>query len=139
MYHDILVLLDNSPTDEVILVHIRGLAKLCRSRLLLVHVADGFVARNREGLDLAESEEMRNDRAYLERVRNELADEGFQARDLLLCGDPTAEILKAVDREDCDLIAMATHGHGFLKDLLLGSVAEKLRHRTAVPILMVRG
>ena len=138
MYKKILIPLENSETDRIILEHIRGLARLCGSSLLLVHVADGFMARNQDNLNLAESEEMRVDREYLEKTVAELRQEGFNAEQRLLCGEPSKQILQIVDSEQCDLVAMATHGHGFIGDLLLGSVAEKVRHRTAVPILMVR-
>ena len=138
MYKKILVPLDNSATDKAILGHIRSLAKLCSAKLLLVHVADGFVARNQSSTNLAESEEMRIDRQYLETQTAALLSEGFSASYLLLCGEPAAEILKAVGSENCDLIAMATHGHGPVADLVLGSVAEQIRHKTDVPVLMLR-
>ena len=138
MYRKILVPLENSETDSVILSHIRGLAKLCKSELVFVHVADGFAARNQESLNLAESEEMRTDKRYLESVTEEFKAEGFNAASILVCGEPSKEILKVIQSSECDLIAMATHGHGFVGDLILGSVADKIRHAINVPILMVR-
>jgi len=138
MYKKILIPLENSTTDKVILNHIQDLARLCQAKLLFVHVADGFMARNQDSLNLVESEEMRVDREYLEGQVAAFKAEGFEAAFMLLCGEPSEKILQVVESEKCDLIAMATHGHRFLGDLVLGSVAEKIRHRTAVPILMVR-
>ena len=138
MYQHILVPLDNSPADETILKHIRGLARLTGGRLTLVHVADGFMARNQEQLGLDESVEMREDRAYLERRRAELAAEGFSVDAILECGEPSDQILAIADREACDLIAMSTHGHRLIGDLILGSVASEVRHRTEIPVLLVR-
>ncbi|HVP72216.1 MAG TPA: universal stress protein [Phycisphaerales bacterium] len=138
MYRTILIPLENSPTDEAILAHIRGLAKLCGSRLALVHVADGHMARNQKGLNMAESQEMRDDQAYLERRRAELARDGFDVEAHLECGDPSTQILALTKRINPDLIAMSTHGHGFVKDVVLGSVAEAVRHRTDVPVLLLR-
>ena len=138
MYNTILVPLENSPTDATILRHIQDLARLTGGRLILLHVADGFAARNQEQLDLEDSEEIRADRAYLERCRTEFTAAGFDVSALLVCGDPAEQILAIVEREQCDLIAMSTHGHGFVKDVLLGSVAKVIRHRTDVPILMIR-
>jgi nucleotide-binding universal stress UspA family protein len=138
MYRTILVPLENSPADATILEHIRGLARLTGGRLVLAHVADGFAARNQEELNLEDSEEIRADRAYLEQRRQELAAGGFEVTAVLLCGDPVEQLLALAEREKVDLIAMSTHGHGFLKDLLLGTVAEALRHRTSIPVLMVR-
>lgn len=138
MYKTILIPLDNSAADATILSHIRGLARLAGSRLILVHIADGHVARNQEALNLEDSQEIREDRAYLERVRNELASDGFDVSTILGAGDPAKGILAAAEREGADLIAMATHGHGPIPDMILGSVASAIRHRTSVPVLMVR-
>ena len=139
MYGRILVPLENTRWDRIILQHVRTLARLHGSELLLIHVADGFAARNVAQLDLRESEEMRKDRAYLDQQAGDLVDEGFRADAILACGDPATEIAGAAERERCDLIAMATHGHRFLADLIHGSVANEVRHRSMVPVLLVRG
>ncbi len=139
MYKHILVPLENAPSDKAILTHIRPLARMTGARLTLVHVADGFMARNQQPpLNLDESEEMRRDRLYLEEKQAELAKEGFQVRAVLACGDPTSQILDTAQREGCDLIAMSTHGHRWLGDFIFGSVAESVRHRTDIPVLLVR-
>ena len=138
MYQRILVPLENSPTDATILDYVRSLARECGASLLVMHVADGWAARNIRELGLKESEEMRADRAYLDRVSSTLRSEGFEADALLAAGDPATEIAEAAVQEHCDLIAMATHGHRGLNDVVRGSVASELRHRTFVPILMVR-
>ena len=113
--------------------HCRGL------RILLIHVADGFAARNAQQLKLRESEEIRADRDYLERTCASLEAEGFDSESVLAAGEPAKEIADAATRESCDLIAMATHGHRGLQDLLRGSVASEVRHLSKVPVLMVRG
>jgi nucleotide-binding universal stress UspA family protein len=96
------------------------------------------MARNQERLGLDESDEMRADRAYLERRKAELAEEGFEANAILECGEPTEHILSVAEREHCDLIAMSTHGHRLIADVILGSVANEVRHRTDIPVLLVR-
>jgi nucleotide-binding universal stress UspA family protein len=138
MYRTILIPLENSPADATILAHIQPLARLTGGRLILVHVADGFAARNQEQLDLEDSEEIQADRAYLEKRRQELAQGGFPVTTALLCGDPADQILALAQREGCDLIAMSTHGHRLVKDVLLGSVANSVRHRTDIPVLLIR-
>ncbi|MFH0794700.1 MAG: universal stress protein [bacterium] len=138
MYKNILVPLENSPTDDAILNHIRSLAKFTGARVSLIHVADGFVARHYEKTDLAESEEMREDYAYLEKRQQELKGEGFEVQIHLACGDPADQILARAEQEGCDLIAMSTHGHRLLSDFVLGSVASAVRHRASVPVLLVR-
>ena len=138
MYQRILVPLENSGADRTILEHVTRLAKLCGAKVLVMHVADGFAARNQRSLNLRESEEMRRDREYLEQICDTLEGTGLDADALLACGDPSLEIAAAAEREGCDLIAMATHGHRFLADVVYGSVANDVRHRSRVPVLLVR-
>ena len=138
MYTRILVPLEHSPADQTILRHVTGLAKLCGAEVILLHVADGWAARNMEQLKLKESEEMKEDRTYLERVSKELRAAGLEVDALLAAGDPAQEIASAAEREHCDLIALATHGHRLLDDVVRGSTATALRHNTRIPVLMVR-
>ncbi len=138
MYSRILVTLEHSAADASILAHVRGLAKHCGASVVLVHVADGFAARNVKALELRESEEVRGDREYIEKCRAALAADGIPTEAVLASGDPAEEIVAAAEREGVDLIAMATHGHKFLNDLVRGSVANQVRHATLVPVLMVR-
>lgn len=138
MYRRILVCLENSATDEGIVDHIVPLARLCKASLVLIHVADGWAARNIRHLELRESEEMRDDRAYLDRVAARFSAEGLPAEAVLATGDPSTEISAAAEREHCDLIAMATHGHKLIGDVIHGSVANAVRHKSMVPVLLVR-
>jgi nucleotide-binding universal stress UspA family protein len=138
MYKKILIPLENSAADQAILQHIRPLAKLTGASLLLMHVADGWVARNYEQLKLAESEEMKTDRAYLESVAQTLRSEGFEVGHVLAMGEPSDEIIKFTRMHQVDLIAMSTHGHRFISDLLYGSTADKVRHLVDVPVLLLK-
>jgi nucleotide-binding universal stress UspA family protein len=138
MYKRILVPLEHSPADQTILRHVTGLAKLAGAEVILLHVADGWAARNMEQLNLKESEEMKEDRAYLEQVARELRAAGLEVDAVLAAGDPAKEIAAAAVREQVDLIALATHGHRLLDDVVRGSTATALRHTTRIPILMVR-
>jgi len=139
VYKRILVPLEHSAYDEAILEHVRTLASFCHSAVILIHVADGWAARNIHHLALRESEEIQEDREYLEGVAAGLERDGYETDAILASGDPVREIAAAAKREHCDLIAMSTHGHRFFSDLFYGSVAESLRHRCTVPILLVRG
>lgn len=138
MYQKILVALENSGADRSLLPHVTELAKRLQSQLLLVHVADGWVARNFNHLKLVESEEMKEDRNYLESTAERLRTAGLEVSTHLALGDPPAEILKTAERENCDLIAMTTHGHRLLGDLIYGSTISHVRHKASVPILLVR-
>jgi universal stress protein A len=138
MYKRILVAAENSPADRAVIDHVQQLARLTGASLLIVHVADGWAARHFDEFELRESEEMHEDRAYLEQLRQELADRGFDVDTRLALGDPATEIARVAKQEDVDLIAMSTHGHRFVKDLLLGATADRLRHIVTIPVLLVR-
>ena len=138
MYQHILIPLENSAADETILAHIKPLARLTNARMLLVHVADGWVARNFNQLQLAESEEMKQDRVYLEERQHELINDGFSCDAVLALGEPSDEIIKLAREKDIDLIAMTTHGHRFISDILYGATVDKVRHAVNVPVLLLK-
>jgi nucleotide-binding universal stress UspA family protein len=138
MYRRILVAIENSDADRTILDHVTQLAKLTGAELLLVHVADGWVARNFDRLKLRESEEMQADRQYLERLSAELAGQGIPVHVTLAMGDPATELIRVAETEAVDLIAMSTHGHRFLADVLHGTTADRVRHLVKVPVLLLR-
>lgn len=139
MYRKILVPVENSPYDDAIVDHVVELAKLTKSSIVLIHVADGWAARNISQLKLRESEEMKKDREYIENLAGEIESQGVDAEALLASGDPATEISQAAAREDCDLIAMSTHGHKFIGDMIHGSVSHTVRHASHIPVLLVRG
>jgi nucleotide-binding universal stress UspA family protein len=139
MYKRILVPLEHSQYDDVIIEHVRRLARAAGSSIVLIHVADGWAARNIKQLNLRESEEMQGDRKYIEAIAASLSADGFSVDSVLAAGDPGEEIGAAAERERCDLIAMSTHGHRGISDVLRGSVANVVRHISMVPVLMVRG
>lgn len=137
MYTRILVAIENSPGDRTILEHIEQLARLTGASLLLAHVADGWAARHYDELQLRESEEMIADREYLERLRTELESQGFIVQTCLRTGDPAKELVKLAREEHVDLVAMATHGHKGVADVIYGSTVNHVRHNLAVPVLLL--
>ena len=136
MYHDILVTLDGTPSDRAIIEHVKQLAKLASSKLVLLHVADGWAARQ-YGPD-AVSPEIAEDTAYLTQVRAEFQAAGIPAEAELAFGEPAEQIIRWVEQKGCDLVAMSTHGHRFLADLFLGTTVNEVRHKIKVPILLLR-
>lgn len=136
MWQKILVTLDTTAADRTILDHIRPLALQFKSRVVLLHVADGWAART-YGSE-AVSPEITEDRAYLEGVRKELESEGISAEAELAFGNPPAEIVKWVREKQCDLVAMSTHGHRLFADIVLGSTAHRVQHQIDVPVLLVK-
>ena len=136
MYETILVTLDGTATDRAIIEHVKQLAKLAHSRVVLFHVADGWAARA-YGPD-AVSPEIREDTAYLSSVREEFQSIDIPAEAELAYGDPVKEIVNWVECNRCDLVAMSTHGHRFLADLFLGTTASPVQHSIRVPVLLLR-
>jgi nucleotide-binding universal stress UspA family protein len=136
MYKTILVTLDGTPTDRAIIEHIKLLAKLAGSRVVLLHVADGWAART-YGPD-AVSQEITEDKAYLQSVSEELQSKNIPVETELAYGDPAREITKWIEQKRCDLVAMSTHGHRFLADLFLGTTATRVQHNVRVPVLLLR-
>ena len=138
MYSNILIAIEHSDADRAVLSHVQSLARLTGARLLLVHVADGWAARYFDELKLRESEEIREDREYLGQLCEQMAQRGFDTRARLAMGDPATELVKVAAEESVDLIAMSTHGHRFLNDLIRGTTVSKVRHMVKVPVLLLR-
>ncbi|HTX19659.1 MAG TPA: universal stress protein [Bacteroidota bacterium] len=136
MYKTILVTLDGTATDRAIIGHVKQLALLLKSRVVLLHVADGWAART-FGPD-AIGPEVSEDREYLGKIRSEFEDGGIPAEAELAFGDPADEIVKWVKKGRCDLVAMSTHGHRLVADLFLGTTVTKVRHGVSVPVLLLK-
>ena len=136
MYRRILVAIENSPADRTIIEHVRQLATLTGAEILLVHVADGWAARHFNDLQLRESDEIRADRAYLAEVAASL--EGLKVSTELAMGDPADELIRLAEERHADLLAMSTHGHRFLNDLVRGTTVSKVRHLVKIPVLLLR-
>ncbi len=136
MYKTILVTLEATPTDRAIIDHVKRLAGIMRSRVVLLHVADGWAART-YGSD-AVSPEVAQDQKYLEGVKAEFQSAGVSADAELAFGEPAREIIKWVREKGCDLVAMSTHGHRLVKDVFLGTTSRQVGHSVEVPVLLVR-
>jgi nucleotide-binding universal stress UspA family protein len=138
VYSHILVAIEHSPADATILAHVSALAKLTGARVLLLHVADGWAARAYDELELRESEEMRSDREYLAETAGRLQAQGVPSEWRLGRGDPATEIIATARKEHVDLVAMATHGHRLINDLLRGTTVNRVRHELEIPVLLLK-
>ena len=136
MYKNILVTLDTTPTDRAIIEHVKKLATAMGSRVMLLHVATGVPALWHGSA--AAGEEVEEDRAYLENVRAEFESAGIEATAELAFGDPVKEIVKWIGKNGCDLVAMSTHGHKIVADIVLGTTASRVQHSISVPVLLLR-
>ncbi|HUI43382.1 MAG TPA: universal stress protein [Terriglobia bacterium] len=138
MFKKILVALDHSKADAALLPRVKQLATLTGAELLLLHVSTGWAAQWQSNLNLSDSPEMEEDRRYLEQTQSELRAEGFTVASRHGLGKPSDEILKSAREEGCDLIAMTTHGHRLLQDLIYGTTITRVRHESEVPIFLVK-
>jgi nucleotide-binding universal stress UspA family protein len=138
MYRKILVAIEHSAADQAILEHVRQLAAQMGSELHLVHVADGWAARHFDQLQLRESEEMKDDRDYLAQLAAGLTAHGLKVSTELAMGDPADELIRLAEERSVDLLAMSTHGHRFLNDLVRGTTVNRVRHLVKIPVLLVR-
>jgi nucleotide-binding universal stress UspA family protein len=138
VFKKILVALDHSKADAALLPMVKELARLTGAEILLLHVSTGWAAQWREDLNLADSREMQEDRDFLNGIGAELLRDGYQARTYHACGQPATEILRVAQAEQCDLIAMTTHGHRLISDLVHGTTITKVRHESAIPIFLVK-
>ena len=77
-------------------------------------------------------------RAYLDGIRARLSSLGFRVETYLAMGDPASQLIKVAEDRQVDLIAMSTHGHRFLADIIRGSTADKVRHLVKIPVLLLK-
>src|SRR5215469_11367925 len=138
MFKKILVALDHSNADAALLPRVKQLARLTGAEILLLHVSTGWAAQWQSNLNLSDSPEMEEDRRYLNGLEEGLRAEGFQVSSRHATGKPSDEILKSAREEGCDLIAMTTHGHRLLQDLIHGTTITRVRHESEVPIFLVK-
>lgn len=74
----------------------------------------------------------------LEPVRKFFADKGITAAFEFRMGHPAHEIARTAEEGGYDLVALGSHGHGALGNLLMGSVATKVVSQCKVPVLLLR-
>jgi len=138
MFKKILVALDHSKADSALLPRVKELAQLTGAEILLLHVSTGWAAQWQDNLNLSDSQEIKEDREYLEKVSSELRGQNLRVTTHHTRGEPARAILKTADLEHCDLIAMTTHGHRLISDLIHGTTITKVRHESYVPLFLVK-
>lgn len=131
MYEKILVTLDGSPADKGIIEHVGGLAKIHGSKVILLRVAH-YHTRDTMAHEVEESED------YLREVEEKLRAAGIAVESVVAHGEPAEEIVRQAAERNADLIAMGTHGHRGVYDLVFGSVSDAVRHDVSIPVLLIR-
>jgi len=131
LYERILVPVEGTETDSPVLEHVAQLASVCGAEVTLLRVAH-FHTRDERACEVEDAE------GDIERAAEELRGRGVDVRTLVVAGEPGEVIVQEAEELQADLIAMATHGHGWAKRLVLGSTAEHVRHNSSVPLLLIR-
>lgn len=131
LYKRILVPIDCSSVDDTIVEHVSVLARQNNAEVYLLHVVHSHTLDQDRVLN-------KNAQADLKTYRNALQEQGIETHIVIRSGEPDAEILKEIEGNDYDLVAMATHGHTFIGDLLFGSVSRTLKHKIDIPILLIK-
>jgi nucleotide-binding universal stress UspA family protein len=131
VYKKILVTVDCSPVDDAIIKHIVALAQQNSATVCLLHVVHSHTLdQNRVLREKIEG--------CMESYRKMLQNLGIEASTVIRSGEPVTEIMDEIGKGEYDLVAMATHGHTFMGDLLFGSVSDSLKHKIRVPLLLIR-
>jgi universal stress protein A len=130
LYKKILVTMDCSAVDDVIVEHVAALAQQNGSQVFLLHVVHSHTLDQERVLH-------EQARVCLESRCEALKAKGIEATMVIRSGEPAAEILNEIEEKDYDLVAMATHGHSFVGDVLWGSVSRTLKHSISTPLLLI--
>jgi nucleotide-binding universal stress UspA family protein len=144
VYEKILVPLDGSMRAEAVLPHVEELAYRFRSTVLLVRVVDlglpiGAVEMAYAALQRQELEQQaQKAQSYLASVQGTFREKGIECQTRVLYGVAVAAIARTAERENVDLVAIASHGRTGLAGVFYGSVAAGLLHRIDRPLLLVR-
>jgi len=146
MYKKIMVPLDGSKLAECAFPQVEAIASGCLSNMVvLVRVVEPrelpanlgtFI--NEKAWQKIESDRKAAAKEYLDRVSKELKFKNLQLQTRVLVGKIAESLADFTDKNEIDLIIMATHGRSGVSRWVLGSVAEKILHSSCVPILLVR-
>jgi len=150
MFKKILVCLDGSEIAEKIIPFVREEALSMGSRVILLRVVSipsnltldipGFPAVPLKMSSMPEQLKKEDNiaKAYLRKVARGLREQGIKVMSKTLLGPPGPTIISYASENKVDLIAIASHGHGGLRNFLFGSVAEYVVRESVLPILMIR-
>jgi manganese transport protein len=136
-YRRILAPLDHTELDRLTLTHAAAIARLHHAKVYLLHVEEGVTSQvyGRE----ASTAEVEAGAAYLDRIARSFREQGIAVETAIIhSSSPKRAIVKYAQEIQPDLVVMGAHGHGGLKDLVLGNTINPVRHDLNVPMLIVR-
>jgi nucleotide-binding universal stress UspA family protein len=130
VYKKILVAMDCSDVDDAIVEHVSALAIQNKAQVYLIHVVHSHTLDQERVLH-------KQAETCLKSRCDTLQAHGIDSHIVIRSGEPDKEMLKEIEEKDYDLVAMATHGHSFVGDILYGSVSRTLKHKIHVPLLLI--
>jgi len=131
MYKKILLTLDQSTADYLIIEHVCNLARIHKSRVTLLHVVHSHTLDQNRFLS-------KEAKSYLDEKLEYFQSRDIETEAILRSGEPEEEIILELERVEYDLVAMGTHGHNKLLDILYGSVSDHLKHHISTPLLLIK-
>ena len=142
MYETILAPLDGSKRAEAILPHLEELAQSNRSKVIFMRVTEPvliaagaeFAFQTKDEYEVLEKEA----EEYLAGINGEFREKGIDARVFVTHGPVVEAIIGAAERENADLITIASHGRTGLSRVFYGSVAAGVLHQVDRPLLLIR-
>ena len=144
MYRHIMVPLDGSKLAECVLPHVETIVRGCTAPSITLvsvieplHIYGGLESRiNPDDRQQLDGDVTKHAGAYLEEIGKQLTGVGVETR--ILHGRIADELAEFAEKNNVDLVVMATHGRSGPGRWVLGSVAERLLRTSCVPVLMVR-
>ena len=144
MYKRMLVPLDGSKRAEKILPYVEELAKLREGTVIVLQVIEtsSMAAGPYDAtiyFDQEATERILSDaKSYLRSAVEVLRNKGIAARSIVETGPVVRAILDVAEREQVDLVAMASHGRTGLSRVFYGSVAAGVMQQADRPLLLIR-
>jgi nucleotide-binding universal stress UspA family protein len=131
VYREILVAIDCSPVDDPLVEEVSALALQLGATMHLLHVIHSHTLDQERFL-------REESTLILDRYRKKLEADGIEVRVVIRSGEPEKEILREIEEEHYDLVAMAAHGHSLPERILFGSVSRALRQSISIPLLLIK-
>lgn len=133
-YKKVAISVDFSTSDNKAINKAIGLGGT-DAEYLLVHILESTNAMvyGEDSFDM----EREQDYQFLKQHALQLNEKGFKCAIALGYGNPKTAIPELVNKNNCDILVMGTHGHKTFKDILLGTTIEGVRHNIAVPLVLV--
>ena len=134
IYARIAITVDFTETDKHV-IHNALTIGTQAADYILIHIVETAGALVM-GPDI-EDFETSSDQQNLERYAADLRNQGYRVTVQLGYGNPKKSIPRIVKNFEAELLVMGSHGHQLIKDLILGTTIEAVRHSVKIPVLIV--